>query len=109
MDIPIRTLGIISYLSLVGASMYAERGVGEYGIRFSHFCGPVVSHPNFPSGSLLQFSFGMNALRLKKISAESTTEETVMYHISRSHSPNQSMQDLCFPNFPSQILLCPYI
>ena len=83
-------LGILIQSYIFLASMYTERGVGEYGIRFSHFCGPVLSKSDVLSGSFFQFSFGMNALRLKSLSGESTAEETLSYHIIRGKLTSES-------------------
>jgi len=85
------TVGVVLQSYLLHASMYAERGVGEYGIRFSHFCGPVASNSESLSDPVfLQFSFGMNAVRLRAIHPKSSTEESLQYHISRGKLHSQS-------------------
>lgn len=95
MEFSIRTAVVLLFQSfIIHASMYAERGVGEYGIRFSHFCGPVLSQSASGSDSLLQLSFGMNALRIKTYPSGTVSEETLPYHIARSKLPSQSTEFL---------------
>ncbi len=59
--------------------MYTERGVGEYGIRFSHFCGPILSD----EPHMGRLSFGMNEIRMQATSLDMTVNQKISYHISR--------------------------
>jgi hypothetical protein len=67
-----------------GGTMYTERGVGEYGIRFSHFCGPVLSHSSVDNGGNVgRLSFGMNEIHLQATSSHLAVNDKIPYHVSR--------------------------
>ena len=75
------------------ASMYAERGVGEYGIRFSHFCGPIISGNTMmlDHGPFFQIYFGMNFAHLRTSDFVAVAGDETRYHILRGSPEGDSM------------------